>query len=60
MSSTDANYTFIAIDVGAYRSSSDSQIFNSSKAGTRLLSKQLDVPARRRLPNDENGLLCSG
>ena len=40
----DANYKFIAVDIGAYGKNSDGNIFNSSKLGKRLSSNTLHVP----------------
>jgi hypothetical protein len=43
LASVDANYCFIAVDVGAVGRSSDSNVFKKSIAGWRML------------PNEENG-----
>lgn len=48
----DANYSFVAIDVGAYGSNSDASVFRNSNFGKRLLTNQLDLPPRSVLPND--------
>lgn len=55
MAWTDADYKFVHIDVGAYGSSSDSEIFKSSQMGKRLLENKLNIPSGRRLHNDDNG-----
>ena len=44
MAWTDADYT-----------TSDSEIFKTSNMGKRLKENQLNVPAARKLPNDEIG-----
>jgi len=51
----DANCCFIAVDVGAFRKSSDSNIFKKSHVRRKLESNQLGIPGSRPLPNDENG-----
>jgi len=51
----DANYCFIAVGVGAFGKSSDSNVFKKSNVGRKLQSNQLGIPGSRPLPNDENG-----
>jgi len=51
----DANYCFIAVGVGAFGKSSDSNVFKKSKVGRKLQSNQLGIPGSRPLPNEENG-----
>jgi len=51
----DANYCFIAVDVGAVGKSSDSIVFKNSNLGRKLESNQPGIPRSRPLPNDENG-----
>lgn len=51
----DANYSFVAIDVGAYGSNSDASVFRKSNFGRRLLSNQLDLPASSVIPNYNEG-----
>ena len=51
----DANYCFIAVDVGAVGKSSDSNVFKKSNIGRKLESNQLGIPGSKPLPNDENG-----
>ncbi|XP_031329354.1 protein ALP1-like isoform X1 [Photinus pyralis] len=40
----DANYKFIAIDVGSYGRNSDGAIFSNSQLGKSLASKSMNVP----------------
>jgi hypothetical protein len=51
----DAIYSFIAVDVGAFGKSSDSNVFKKSNIGRKLESNQLGIPESRPLSNDENG-----
>ena len=51
----DANYCFIAVDVGAVGKSSVSNVFKKSNIGRKLESDQLGIPGSRPLLNDENG-----
>jgi hypothetical protein len=51
----DANYSSIAVDVGAFGKSSDSNVCKKSNIGRKLESNQLGIPESRPLPNDENG-----
>ncbi|XP_065093370.1 uncharacterized protein LOC135714036 isoform X1 [Ochlerotatus camptorhynchus] len=46
----DANYNFIAIDVGGYGGNSDGGIFAYSEFGRRLVNGALDLPAPGKLP----------
>jgi hypothetical protein len=55
----DAGYCFISIEVGAYGSSSDSNVFKNSTFGKLLARNQLDIPDRRVLPNDEEEICMS-
>jgi hypothetical protein len=55
MAFVDADYKFIAIEVGACGSSSDSNIFKRSNLYKRLDRNQLNVPKGRPLPQDEIG-----
>ena len=51
----DANYCFIAVNIGAVGKSGASNVFQNSNIGRRLESNQLGIPESRSLPNDENG-----
>ena len=51
----DANYCFIAVDVGVVGKSSDSNVFKNKNIGRKLELNQLGIPGSRPLPNDENG-----
>jgi len=51
----DANYRFIAVDVGAVGKSSNSSVFKESNIGRKLELNQLGIPWSKLLPNDENG-----
>lgn len=42
----DANYKFIAVDVGAYGKASDGGIFSKSKLGKALEENTLNVPSQ--------------
>lgn len=55
MAVADANYSFIAIDIGGYGSSSDSTVFQNSNFGKRLERGQLSLPEPQTLPHDDNG-----
>lgn len=46
----DANYKFIAIDVGAYGKSSDGGIFKTSAFGTKFFNNDLQIPPDKKLP----------
>ena len=49
----DANYCFIAVDVGAFGKTSN--VFKKSNIGRKVESNQLGIARSRPLPNDENG-----
>lgn len=51
----DANYSFVAIDVGAFGSNSDASVFRNSNIGRRLLTNQLDLPVDSVIPNYNEG-----
>ncbi|KAM4029736.1 uncharacterized protein ACNLHF_022392 [Anomaloglossus baeobatrachus] len=48
---TDAHYKFVAVDIGAYGHSNDSQVFKMSVMGRQLYGNTLDFPAERPLPD---------
>ncbi|CAK1599878.1 unnamed protein product [Parnassius mnemosyne] len=47
----DANYKFIAVDVGAFGRNSDGGVFAESKLGTSLATNTADIPADTPLEN---------
>ncbi|KAJ8931228.1 hypothetical protein NQ314_015900 [Rhamnusium bicolor] len=51
----DADYRFINDDVGAYGTSSDSNIFKQSNLCKKLENNQLNIPQPRTLPQDVQG-----
>lgn len=46
----DANYKFIAVDVGAYGKSSDAGVLKSSAFGRKFVRGMLNIPTRKKLP----------
>ena len=52
----DANYRFIAIDVGAYGKNSDGGIFSNSNLGKSLKYNKLQIPPGKQLPGSEENL----
>ncbi|XP_030757115.1 protein ANTAGONIST OF LIKE HETEROCHROMATIN PROTEIN 1-like [Sitophilus oryzae] len=46
----DANYRFLAIDVGSYGRNSDGGVFSSSEFGRKFFKDELDFPEKRNLP----------
>lgn len=50
MALVDADYRFIAVDVGAYGRNSDGGIFRSSQLGKSLQTKTLNIPEDKFLP----------
>ncbi|XP_069596974.1 uncharacterized protein [Ranitomeya imitator] len=50
MAIADANCKFIAVDIGAYGRSNDSQVFNTSPIGRCLYGDGYDFPPPRPLP----------
>jgi len=52
----DADYCFISVEVGAYGSSSDSNVFKNSTFGKLLESNKLNIPDPTVLPSDAEGL----
>lgn len=53
---TDANYKFIAIDVGAYGKQSDGGTFRHSALGKLMQENKLDIPHDEYLPNTDSKL----
>ncbi|KAM4034471.1 uncharacterized protein ACNLHF_021105 [Anomaloglossus baeobatrachus] len=51
MAITDAQYKFIAVDIGAYGRSNDSQVFKMSTMRRQLYVNTLDIPSARPLPD---------
>jgi len=56
MAVADAVHCFISVEVGAYGSSSNSNVFKNSTFGKLLESNKLNIPDPRILPSDEEGL----
>ena len=56
MVNVDADYCFISVEVGAYGSSSDSNVFKNSTFGKLLERNKLNIPDHRFLPNDAEEL----
>jgi len=56
MAVADAVYCFISVEVGAYDSSSDSNVFKNSTFEKLLESNKLNIPDPRVLPSDAEGL----
>ncbi|KAM4045426.1 uncharacterized protein ACNLHF_009259 [Anomaloglossus baeobatrachus] len=51
MAIVDAQYQFVAVDIGAYGRSNDSQVFKQSAMGRRLYSNDFNFPPPRPLPD---------
>jgi len=56
MAVAGADYFFMSVEVGAYGSSSDSNVFKNSAFGKLLESNKLNIPGPRVLPSDAEGL----
>ena len=54
MAIVDANYKFIAVDVGAYGSASDGGIFGYSSMGKKILNGNFNIPAPEELKDHPN------
>lgn len=52
----DANYKFIAVDVGAFGKNSDGSIFKNSNFGKRLRNNELQFPSSKSLPGSKDVL----
>jgi hypothetical protein len=59
MAVSEADYCFRSIEVWAYGSSSDSNVFKNSTFGKLLERNQFDIPVRTVPPNDEEGICMS-
>jgi len=46
----DANYRFIAVDIGSFEKNSDGGIFTNSQLGKSLSNGMLDIPESKPLP----------
>ena len=47
-----ADYRFVTVDIGAYRSSNDSGVLNKTALFKCLKKKKLGIPPSKQLPND--------
>ena len=47
-----ADYRFVMVDIGAYRSSNDSGVLNNTALFKCLKKKKLGIPPSKQLPND--------
>lgn len=54
MALVDADYRFIAVDVGAYGKNSDSGIFSNSSLGKALNEGRFNIPADKPLPGTDD------
>jgi hypothetical protein len=52
----NAGYCFVSVEVGAYGSSSDSNVFKNWTFGKLFDSNKLNIPHLRVLPSDTEGL----
>lgn len=53
----DANYCFIAVDIGYYGKNSDSSIFKNSIFYQKLIKKELNIPENSSFPKGEESKL---
>ena len=49
---TSADYRFVMVDIGAYRSRNDSGVLNNTALFKCLKRKELGIPPSKQLPND--------
>uniref|UniRef100_A0A1Y1MM44 DDE Tnp4 domain-containing protein n=2 Tax=Photinus pyralis TaxID=7054 RepID=A0A1Y1MM44_PHOPY len=49
----DAQYNFIAVDVGAYGKNSDAGILSNSNLGTSLENGSINIPRGKKLPGSD-------
>ncbi|XP_036344345.1 protein ALP1-like [Rhagoletis pomonella] len=54
LAACDANYTFTAVDIGAYGSQIDGGVMWNSSFGQRLYTGQLNLPKEEVLPGTSN------
>ena len=47
----DANYKFIAVNIGEYGANTDSNVFRNSTWGEKFINNQLDMPGPKKLPD---------
>lgn len=59
MALVDSQYSFIAVDIGAARKSSDSNVYKSSNLGKKFYCGQLKLRNTCTLPNDAEGTCMS-
>lgn len=53
LATVDANYKFIAIDVGSFGKEGDSSIFEKSNMGRRIRSETFNFPSEKKLPHSD-------
>lgn len=54
MATADAQYLFVAVDIGAYGRTNDSRVFKTSAMGRRLYSGNFGIPALRPFPGNDS------
>lgn len=54
----DANYNFIAVNVGAFGKDSDGGIFSKSKMGKALLNNKFNIPVSKNFPGTNINAPC--
>lgn len=57
MAIADAQYQFVAVDIGAYGRTNDSKVFKESSMGKVLYQGRFNIPDPRELPGTEGPLL---
>lgn len=58
MALVDANYNFIAVNVGAFGKDSDGGILSKSKLGQAILNNKLNIPASKTFPGTNVSAPC--